>query len=379
MSTATQHRLAEIRRGNLRTTVDALFADTSSLTLADLVDATALSRPTLTQMMRAMVDAGVATAAHVRPPSGIGRPMLQYKPVLTHHSLLVIRIEPSAVAMALADPTGEVYASHRVPVGEEHLPRRLLDTVDAAAREASGPVTAAVVAVMGIVHDGRVTRSDKHPSLEIPSTLDDLRAAVLAQWSEARTIVANDAKVAARYLHQCATTPEAPSHYAVAIHMASAVGCGIIVDGTVLDGAHGAAGEVGIISDGPWQDATDALAQGTDALGVDAATLFRMARDGDERAREVTRRVITKVAEGAGPIILTLDPDMVVLGGDIGETGPELGNVLESHLAGLGFTPPAIHVIEHSGDAIIRGAMLVAKETARESLAGELMTVDTVR
>ncbi|GAA4902789.1 hypothetical protein GCM10025789_21990 [Tessaracoccus lubricantis] len=83
--------------------------------------------------------------------------------------------------------------------------------------------------------------------------------------------------------------------------------------------------------------------------------------------------MIGHVAQGVRPLILALDPDAVLLGGELAENGQQLRSVLTTQIASLGLTPPSIHVVEGSVDAIMRGAPQMAVAQARDAIASSLM------
>ena len=122
------------------------------------------------------------------------------------------------------------------------------------------------------------------------------------------------------------------------------VGAGLIINGSVFRGSHSTAGEIGFItrSYDEWgnPDALNArsasfiwlCAQARDALGVDSryddyscrdenlkvvVSLFEMARGGRPEAQDIVTAYLKRLAVLINSMQLLLDPDVVVLSGDI--------------------------------------------------------------
>ena len=123
------------------------------------------------------------------------------------------------------------------------------------------------------------------------------------------------------------------------------VGSGLVLDGRLYSGAHGAAGEIGhtiIDPDGPLDACGQrgcveafcggaALARET---GESAAEIFEQAARGDERAVAIVRRAATTMGYVLINVANLLDPDLIVMGGGVtrswGRVAPVLLSVLRS-------------------------------------------------
>jgi predicted NBD/HSP70 family sugar kinase len=117
------------------------------------------------------------------------------------------------------------------------------------------------------------------------------------------------------------------------------IGVGIVIDGAVLDGAHGAAGEVAMLPF-PWSR-TDRPERarledylGSDALmercaaswpararpaPTDAVALFAAAAQGDANARRMVDEHSHDIGRLVVAVAAVLDPRLVVLGGGVGQ------------------------------------------------------------
>lgn len=161
------------------------------------------------------------------------------------------------------------------------------------------------------------------------------------------------------------------------------LGGGLVVDGQVLGGAHGVAGEWGHMPL-PWPDAeeiTNAPAcycgkQGcmeTWCSGTALARLFRddpataanetvtaqtVAASSHPRAVAATNRLIDRLARGLAVVCNIVDPDVIVLGGGLSHIARlvhELPPLVEQYAFTLG-APPRIVKNIHGDSSGVRGA-----------------------
>lgn len=372
---STHSSLAGIREANTRTVVDAVFADESSVALSELVDLTGLSRPTLTQTLRLMTAIGLVTHGSDRPASGIGRPLSVYRPLPEHHELCVVVVGFHWVEVAVADVFGRVILTERedlvtgVPLAQQ-VAAVLERTIDGRRTTTMG----AVIAVMGIVHQGGVVHSSRHPELGDPATIEAIRAPILSRWPEADIVVRNDAKLAAEWMYRRASASGAEVGLVLAVHMNVSVGCGIVIDGQILEGAHGAAGEVYLESDNKFHEAERALWTGIERLGRSVHQIYRDAGQGDPEAQEVTSQMATCVAHGLRPIVLALDPDTVLVGGPLAQAGQSLRDVFEKEIREVSLTAPKVLLSPDSETAVRDGAMMVAIDRMRDRLVEQLVS-----
>jgi glucokinase len=185
------------------------------------------------------------------------------------------------------------------------------------------------------------------------------------------------------------------------VGVGTGIGGGIVAGGRLLRGAHGLAGEIGHIivePDGPtcgcgnrgcWEQvasgAAIARAGGravTDEPGSAIARLAtgdprratgelvtEAARDGDPAALVILTAVARRLGEGIAGLVNVLDPEVVVLGGGVGESGDLLlGPLREAYQAsveGVDVRPEvAIVPAQLGNEAGAIGAAFLALEAA---------------
>ena len=154
------------------------------------------------------------------------------------------------------------------------------------------------------------------------------------------THVINDANSAAVAEHWTGSARGCDN--ALVLTLGTGIGGGIIVNGRILEGAHGYAGEVGHITvkkDGPmtpcgnrgtfeFYGATKALVRHAEERfraaglpvpehGLNGRRIFEEVRDGNETAAAVVRDWIDDIAVGIVDLIYIFDPEIVVVGGGV--------------------------------------------------------------
>jgi glucokinase len=248
------------------------------------------------------------------------------------------------LGLAVDPSDGSTSARRQVPTPYD--PVELVAAVAGVVRalwDEVGPPAAVGVGVPGLVDRGGVLRYGPNvPGVEHFDLAGPLRARFGVPVA-----AENDAACAALAEHRLGAARGA--RHAVVITLGTGIGAGLIVDGRLLRGANGFAGEPGhvlIDPSGPrcacgavghWE----AVASGTGLAnlarslirdGGGAALLGRAggdpgalrgehvaaaAADGDAEAVEVLERFATWVACGLGGLVAVLDPEVIVLGGGL--------------------------------------------------------------
>jgi glucokinase len=215
-----------------------------------------------------------------------------------------------------------------------------------------------------------------------------------------RTVrVVNDASAAVVGEHRAGA---ARGHADVVMFtLGTGVGGGVIVDGRLLEGAHGFAGELGhLVIDEGGRDApsgvrgtVEAYASGTaiereaeeaviaglaGARRADAPAVVAAAAAGEPWALAVLERVGSHLGVAIASIVSVLDPSIVVVGGGAGDAAasfllPAARDVFLSNLMGAAHRPlvPVVPA-ELGDDAGVIGAALLAADAAADETAREV-------
>jgi predicted NBD/HSP70 family sugar kinase len=171
----------------------------------------------------------------------------------------------------------------------------------------------------------------------------------------------------------------------VFLSVGTGVGLGIILNGTLYRGAHGAGGEIaflplnagspetypasprGILEEAASAGGVVKIAQ---ELGMSPPLspkqIFDAAREGDELALAVVEGEARHLAVTIASVAAILDPEMVVLGGGIGHNLDLLRTPLEYHLHELSPLRPRIVKSALGQDVILFGAIATGLEIARD-------------
>ncbi len=178
---------------------------------------------------------------------------------------------------------------------------------------------------------------------------------------------------------------EVPSF--VYLHVGTGVGMGIVVNGELYRGSRGAAGEIGYLPlaaadpHDPTNRRRGALEGAIGAAGIVRTArqlgvsppltpkkVFSAARRGDPRARRVVELVAERIALAVAAVAPVLDPELVVLGGGVGQNGDLLLPLIERELGALSPFEPRVEVSALGEDAVLQGAVSLALEEAQELL-----------
>ena len=136
---------------------------------------------------------------------------------------------------------------------------------------------------------------------------------------------------------------------AIFVTLGTGVGGGIILDGKLLNGAHGSAGEIGHITVpakeklhctcGKWgciecyASATGISRMANLRMGADlsAKEVFDLAKSGDQKAVDVLEEVFDLLGEAIASACCVVDPDRVILGGGVSKAGEYLRKGVEEY------------------------------------------------
>uniref|UniRef100_UPI000B2F1195 ROK family protein n=1 Tax=Streptomyces caniscabiei TaxID=2746961 RepID=UPI000B2F1195 len=78
-----------------------------------------------------------------------------------------------------------------------------------------------------------------------------------------------------------------------------------------------------------------------------------------------------RVAIGVASVVAVLDPGCVVLGGEVGRAGgDQLAGRVGRRLEGMSPLPTEVRASGLGGSAVLRGALLMAREAAQDDLFG---------
>jgi len=280
-------------------------------TRAELAVATGLSKPTVSESVRRLSEAGVVVDTGERT-TGRGRIGTYYGLPDTTGCALVVGIAPEGIVAEAVDVYGDVVARAQAEVSRAPGAGAVARALAAVAGEvaAPGPVRVATVSAADPVDraSGRLVELPDSPFLV--GALDP--PAVLAGVVDGPVSVDNDVNWAARAEHGRAAD-------FVYVYLGEGLGAAVVSDGEVRRGHAGLAGEIAhlpTVGPGgvamPFTDVFAALGlhrPGSTAIDV-PALLAAAARDASDLARAICGVLAAAVA--------LADPEVVLIGGPWG-------------------------------------------------------------
>jgi len=300
-----------VRRANARDCTVVLREAGGALTLAEIASATGLSRPTVDAVLEELRATGIAAPAPVAASGSAGRPARRFRFDPTAASVAALDVGTRTVRCVVADAAGRMLARAEAPM---QGPDPIAPLVQAVRGTGLAP-SAVGVAVPGILDPaGRVSRSLAVPALE---GIDI--AGTLAERLGCPVEVENDIKLAALAEHHLGPGAEG----IVLLQLGHRVSVAVIIDGAILQGAHRLAGELGSQRGMRW---TDSSVRGrlTWSTGDDAQELLERAAAGDLDAVQEIEEFCAQIAPRLATVLLTVDPERVVVGGGLSRAGETL-------------------------------------------------------
>jgi predicted NBD/HSP70 family sugar kinase len=358
---------------------------------AELARRSGLSKPTVSLALANVERSGLVREAGQR--TGVpGRSAVLYEIRPDAGYVLGLDIGREYLRGALADLTGEVIARSSQRSKTSSVSGRvaelimLADELCAAAGITRSDVTQTVIGSPGVYDPRRnaITLAGGLAGLGKPGVLKELRAAFGAQL-----VLENDADAASLAERDHGHGREVGTFAFVWI--GTGIGMGLVIDGQLHRGVHGVAGEIAYmpITAGQGADPEDARRRGQlEAAGsaaavvraarragmrgaVSARRVFEAAAAGDERAAAVVAGEAELVARAVCAIVTVIDPQLVVLGGGIGQA-PGFAAAVSAELGKLAPVLPDVRVSALGTDAVVDGCLASGAELAWQRLTAQL-------
>lgn len=335
-------------------------------TVRDLAAAIGVSRNTAEDAAVALVGAGLAEEFQPEPdPRRVGRPAKWYRFRLEYGYVLGVDMAVHEVNVLVADLAGAQRARRSRPLDPMlSADQRILairEVMDAAIRDAGireDTVLAVGAASTGIVdRSGRVARSNRLPGMQGRNLSEDL-----AVPPNAAVVIGNDARLAT--LAECRLGTGRGIDNFVNIVAGRHITAGIVLNGRLLQGVHGAAGEIGVLPESRWQSALNAVA----AWPQEPETTIRAAVSGDTDARARVEEFAEHLATGIAALVLTVDPECVIVSGGLSRAGKTLLDPLREHVHAKTLFPVPVRASTLDHNAVALGAVRLALDHVENEL-----------
>jgi glucokinase len=361
-----------------------LLRESGSCSKADLVRASGLSAPTITNVVGDLLAADLIKPLGEGESNG-GRPpdIISFK--AERGCVLALKLTSDSLSFLLADLNGKEMDTHTIPladrkttpdaicilIGEEV--RRLLRKH----RKKREQLLALVVGVPAI------TNVDEGMVLSI-STLENWRsvplAAKLSRIVDCLVIVENDTNLAAQGERYCGAAQAEETF--ILIHIGPNVGAGIVLGGQIYHGSQWSAGEIAYLrlpntsrkrptlyefgeldtlltSAGILESWNEAKKGGSDK--VEALAVLDLAQAGDARAEKIVQHRATIVADIIINLSLILNPALILLEGEVG-SHPVVINAVQKQLQESEFAVTRIGVGMLGDASVLWGGIAIALE-----------------
>jgi predicted NBD/HSP70 family sugar kinase len=356
---------SSLREANRARILDAIKRF-GALTQVELADTTGLSTATVSIIVKELAGAGVVT---INPVSRSGRRALQVALARRLGLVAGIHFASRTLRIELSDLAGQVVAEQHMPLPADHradtgmdraalLIGDMLESLGASSEELRG-VGFAIAAPVD-QRDGTL------PVRGIQRGWDEVPIAESMSRRVAKPVfVDNDANLAAlaEYRFGAAQGARVP----VYVYVGHGVGAGILVDGQVFRGAGGTAGEIGhirVVENGAICHCGNrgcletvvnahAIVESLRAThgNLSLRDVVTQSLDGDLGCRRVIADVGTHVGVAIAALANVINPDRIVVGGELGACGDLLLDPLRGEAIRAILPNPA------SGLAIVQAAL----------------------
>ena len=227
--------------------------------------------------------------------------------------------------------------------------------------------TAIVIGVPGIVKDGIVRKCINLGWLEIDV------AEILYSRLAIKTIVLNDVN-----LQAIGESGDCDNLFLVSI--GTGIGAGLVVDGHIVNGFKGAAGEIGHIYLDSKTPEENASARGLvktvenylksnedhsslrDFENFTARDIFNQAKLGDVVALKIISDVYFRFGKLLAVICSAFDPEVVIISGGVSNAGDLLLNIIKKGFDEVAFAKTEIRISQLKEKAAICGAMKIVDD-----------------
>jgi predicted NBD/HSP70 family sugar kinase len=385
-----------MRAINDRAALRALL-ERGALTRPELGALIGLSKPTASQLLTRLQSAGLVVLDGIREGFP-GRTAELYRLNSNAAFAAGLDVTPARIAAAVSDLTGTTIGEEQLATpgrGGGDVLKRVRAAVEGACRAAGLTLDRLRRVVIGAPGSpnpatGRLEYAPHLPGWHAPDLHTRLTEALGVPVD-----IENDVNLAA--VAERARGAAAGAHNFVLLWVSDGVGLAIVIADRLYRGASGSAGEIGympvagspLLRDGrrPNTGGLQSIAGGPAVSrvlrsygfrGRDVAATMRAAADSAglkqpaeraERASAAIGQVALGLATGLAAITSVLDPELVVLTGDIALAGGEtLRGGIERELHAMTIPRPPLQLSTLTGNPVLTGALELATAAVREQV-----------
>lgn len=380
-SRPNRHEL--IRRHNESLVLGVIGASDQPVSHAAIVDETGLSRPTVNLLVEDLCACGLLREAGIRT-GVVGRPASLVEVNPDAGCVAAIAVDADGVTVGVSDLSGEIrtetrHALDRGPGLIQMVNRLVVDGV-AHAGLAPEKLMAACVSEPGV---STTTGTSRALAPNTPGLDDAGLSRLLARWTTADVLIENDVNLAA-IGEQRYGVAQGETSFAL-LYVDTGIGMGLMVNGGIWRGAHGAAGEAGFLPIGDLPLTGRSARIGSFELQAGAAgflaryrklsgkpraslrTVWELGEAGDAHACEVVDTEADFISRAVLATAALIDPAFVVLGGAIG-SNPLIVSAVSQKMVAISPYPIEVRGSLLGDRAAMLGALATGLDSARRRL-----------
>ncbi|MFI5694522.1 ROK family protein [Kribbella sp. NPDC051586] len=357
----------------------------------ELAGLTGLSKPTVSAALSSLERTGLVHVTGQR--TGVPGPAARLYEVRPEAGyVLGLDVGREYLRGAIADLAGNVRArlSVRTKAGDAMARiQELADLTATLATETGIDVTQLTQTVLGSpgVYDPRLdalTLTGRLSGWDSPATL-----AALRDRFGSTLMIENDVDAAAIAERVHGHGRNVASFAFVSV--GTGIGMGLVLDGKLRHGSHGVAGEIGYLpfTEGSGSDPRDARKRGGFDASASAAAVVRAARRAGVRGASTAEKVFAAAARGDAvavavvaeeallvakavcTVITVVDPDLVVLGGGIGQA-PGFLEAVSQQLHRLAPVMPDVKASVLGRESVVAGCLAAGLDRSWQTLVGRV-------
>ena len=384
-----------LRAINDRTALELLL-EHGPMSRADIGALTGLSKPTTSHLLLRLKEAGLVVLEGRRAARGPAAELYAVNPRSAY--VAGMDVTPERIMAAVADVTGRVLAEFELPTPGRGGGNAAVRT----RRALRGATAAAGLAISDLRHVVLGT-----PGALDPKTGELVYAPQLVRWEGPGLLgriqdalgvpvdIENDVTVVAMAEYDHGAAHGSPSF--ALLWVSDGIGMAHVRGGVPHRGATGGAGEVGYmpvpgqpvfrdvrrmntggfqcLAGGPVvrKILRDAGFPARNAAVAVARAVTALPRPGEraDRAGAALDEVAVRVATGLAIITSVLDPELIVLAGDVLQAGGEpLRSRIDTELHAIAISRPRVRVGSVEGNPVLLGALHLALSAARRAVFG---------
>ncbi|WP_158822000.1 ROK family transcriptional regulator [Granulicella sp. S156] len=362
-----------------------LLRECGSCSRADLVRASNLSAPTVTNVVKDLLSEGLVEPLGEGESNG-GRPpdMIRFR--AERGCLLAVEISAESILLLLTDLNGSELETQKLSLAKRKTTPDAIcgyigEELKILLRKQKKTRAQLLAMVVGVP---AITNVEEGSVLSI-STLEGWRSvplrAMLSKIANCLVIVENDMNLAALGEHYCGAAQSEKNF--VFMKIGTNVGAGIFLGGRIHHGSQWSAGEIAYLrlpsisrrqptihefgelemvltSSGilkSWQEESGKTSR--TGREIDAMGILNLAQAGDVRAEKIVRQRAEIVADIIVNLSLILNPGLILLGGEIG-SHPALIDLVRKQLEGDEFAVTKVGASAPGNRAVLWGAISLA-------------------